>query len=99
MTFDPGDHVVCVDSRFDRASKALYTSLPVKGREYVVRDVRLGVSINGMDGLVSLLLVGLINPHAHSKAALERGFNADRFRKVEDAPMKTVEVEETKITA
>jgi len=33
---------------------------------------------------VSVLLIGLVNPKADSKANLERGFRADRFRPLEE---------------
>jgi len=33
---------------------------------------------------VSVLLIGLVNPKADSKASLERGFRADRFRPIEE---------------
>jgi hypothetical protein len=33
---------------------------------------------------VSVLLIGLVNPKADSKSALERGFRADRFRPLEE---------------
>jgi hypothetical protein len=33
---------------------------------------------------VSVLLIGLVNPKADSKSALERGFRADRFRPLQE---------------
>lgn len=37
-----------------------------------------------LEGDVSVLLVGLVNPKADSKAGLERGFRADRFRPLQE---------------
>jgi hypothetical protein len=48
-----------------------------------VRDIRLGITLT-MEGDVSVLLIGLVNPKADSKANLERGFRADRFRPLEE---------------
>ncbi len=55
----------------------------MKDSTYVVRDIRLGINLT-MEGDVSVLLIGLINPKADSRAGLERGFRADRFRPLEE---------------
>jgi hypothetical protein len=78
-----GDKVVCVDDKFPPDISKLYTALPVKDSTYVVRDIRLGINLT-MEGDVSVLLIGLVNPKADSKANLERGFRADRFRPLEE---------------
>ena len=78
-----GDKVVCVDDKFPPDISKLYTALPVKDTTYVVRDIRLGINLT-MEGDVSVLLIGLVNPKADSKANLERGFRADRFRPLEE---------------
>jgi len=78
-----GDKVVCVDDKFPPDISKLYTALPVKDATYVVRDIRLGINLT-MEGDVSVLLIGLVNPKADSKANLERGFRADRFRPLEE---------------
>jgi len=78
-----GDKVVCVDDKFPRDISKLYTALPVKDSTYVVRDIRLGINLT-MEGDVSVLLIGLVNPKADSVAGLERGFRADRFRPLEE---------------
>ena len=83
-----GDKVVCVDDRFAPEVAALYTALPKKGVVYVVRDVRLGIQPDCRTGDVSLLLVGLVNPRAESRSALERGFSAARFRRLEEVKEK-----------
>ena len=78
-----GDKVVCVDDKFPQDISKLYTALPVKGVTYVVRDLRLGINLT-MEGDVSVLLIGLVNPKADSVAGLERGFRADRFRPLDE---------------
>ena len=81
--FGVGDKVVCVDDKFPPDISELYTALPVKDVTYVVRDIRLGINLT-LEGDVSVLLIGLVNPKADSKANLERGFRADRFRPLEE---------------
>ena len=81
--FSIGDKVVCVDDKFPPDISKLYDALPVKDSTYVVRDVRLGINLT-LEGDVSVLLIGLVNPKADSKANLERGFRADRFRPLEE---------------
>ncbi len=71
--FNIGDKVVCVDDKFPPDISKLYDALPVKDTTYVVRDIRLGINLT-MEGDVSVLLIGLVNPKADSKAGLERGF-------------------------
>src|SRR5277367_6561438 len=81
--FSIGDKVVCVDDKFPPDISNLYDALPVKDSTYVVRDIRLGINLT-LEGDVSVLLIGLVNPKADSKASLERGFRADRFRPLEE---------------
>jgi hypothetical protein len=81
--FNIGDKVVCVDDKFPPDISKLYDALPVKDTTYVVRDIRLGINLT-LEGDVSVLLIGLVNPKADSKANLERGFRADRFRPLEE---------------
>lgn len=81
--FSIGDKVVCVDDKFPPDISKLYTALPVKDSTYVVRDIRLGINLT-LEGDVSVLLIGLVNPKADSKANLERGFRADRFRPLDE---------------
>ena len=40
--FEPGARVVCVDDRFPPGIRDIFNALPVKGREYVVRDLVRG---------------------------------------------------------
>jgi hypothetical protein len=81
--FNIGDKVVCVDDKFPPDIGKLYDALPIKDVTYVVRDIRLGINLT-LQGDVSVLLIGLVNPKADSKANLERGFRADRFRPLEE---------------
>ncbi len=94
--FNIGDKVVCVDDKFPPDIGKLYDALPVKDVTYVVRDIRLGINLT-LEGDVSVLLIGLVNPKADSKANLERGFRADRFRPLEEMQNENrTTVEETK---
>ncbi|MEI9960919.1 MAG: hypothetical protein WDM76_07230 [Limisphaerales bacterium] len=88
--FGIGDKVVCVDDKFPPDIGKLYDALPVKDSTYVVRDIRLGINLT-LEGDVSVLLIGLVNPKADSKAGLERGFRADRFRPLEELRNETKE--------
>jgi hypothetical protein len=97
--FNIGDKVVCVDDKFPPDISKLYDALPVKDSTYVVRDIRLGINLT-LEGDVSVLLIGLVNPKADSKANLERGFRADRFRPLEELQnenSKTVEKEKEEL--
>lgn len=81
-----GQHVVCIDDFFAPEIAALYDALPVEGHQYVIREVHEGNSLD--DGrpekVVALLLVGLVNPSPSKPGAKERGFNAKRFRPLEE---------------
>ena len=83
LNYGIGDKVVCVDDKFPPDISKLYDALPVKDSTYVVRDIRLGINLT-LEGDVSVLLIGLVNPKANSKSALERGFRADRFRPLQE---------------
>ena len=87
LNYGIGDKVVCVDDKFPPDISKLYDALPVKDSTYVVRDIRLGINLT-LEGDVSVLLVGLVNPKADSKSALERGFRADRFRPLQELRAK-----------
>jgi len=98
LNYGIGDKVVCVDDKFPPDIGKLYDALPVKDTTYVVRDIRMGINLT-MEGDVSVLLIGLVNPKADSKANLERGFRADRFRPLQELREKqtaTNTVEEKK---
>jgi hypothetical protein len=88
LNYGIGDKVVCVDDKFPLDIGKLYDALPVKDSTYVVRDIRLGINLT-LEGDVSVLLIGLVNPKADSKSALERGFRADRFRPLQELREET----------
>jgi len=83
LNYSVGDKVVCCNADFPEGILKFYEQLPVKDTTYVVRDIRLGAGFD-MKGDISVLLIGVVNPKAESKAALERGFRADRFRLLEE---------------
>lgn len=92
-----GQHVVCVNGRFEPEIAKLYTSLPVERVTYVIRDVRLGARTERGKkiGDVSLLLIGLINPKAEGREdspLAERGFSQDRFRPLDEMKDKAKRV-------
>src|SRR5882724_6432471 len=82
-TFNLGDKVVCVDDKVPPDISKLYATLPVTDSTHAVRGIRLGINLT-LEGDVSVLLIGLVNPKADSKANLGRGFRADRFRPLEE---------------
>lgn len=73
------DRVVCINDKFEPAVAAFYTALPKKGATYVIRNVCLGVAVNGQPGEVCLHLVGLNNPKSKKAPFPERGFSSERF--------------------
>ena len=84
-----GDHVVCINDTFPAVVSKLYKTLPKKDSHYVVRDVRMGIRLDCKTGDASVLLVGIVNPCADSKARHERGFSIDRFRKLDELKTET----------
>ncbi len=98
INFDVGDKVVCINDKFEHGwVHSLYKALPVAGQTYVVRDVRLGIqqseSGRKWTGGVSILLIGLVNPHSPSRAGHEYGFAAERFRKLDEIKDETAELQ------
>jgi hypothetical protein len=89
-----GSKVVCVDDKFPLGIEKFYTVLPKAGVVYVVREMCVGISLQGEEGEVCILLVGLINPRSNKPPFPERGFKADRFRPLEELTEKEV-VEQT----
>jgi len=83
--------VVCVDGKFPLGIEKLYTALPKEGVTYVIRDVQLGVNWKAEPGEVCLYLIGLENPKSTTAPYPERGFNAERFRPLEDDRLKESE--------
>lgn len=93
-----GQKVVCVDDKFPASIAPFYTALPKDGVTYVIRDIRLGVRFDKPGvGDVSLLLVGLVNPKAESRANLERGFSETRFRPLDELRTRTTKRKETEL--
>jgi hypothetical protein len=81
---NPNDKVVCIDDKFPAGIRKLYMELPVQNNIYVIRDVRIGVNLDCKTGDISLLLVGINNPKANSKSALEFGFSSSRFKPLQE---------------
>ena len=95
-----GKKVVCVNDKFEPDVAALYQALPKKDVQYTVREVTLGrerLLKFGADGkwvsggaseeslTVRILLEELINEvDATHKGKQELGFNAERFREIEE---------------
>lgn len=79
-----GQKVVCIDDTFPLGIEKFYVALPKKGVTYVIRDVTLGVNLQGQEGEIAITLVGLHNPKSATPPFPERGFKAERFRPLED---------------
>lgn len=87
-----GTKVVCVDDRFPPEILIYYTNLPEKNKVYTIRDVEVGVGINGETGEIAVTLAEISNPVSEVPPHRERGFKVERFRELEPE----VEVEEEK---
>ena len=83
-----GQKVVCVDDKFPLEVSKFYTALPKANQVYVIRQVSIGVNWKGEEGEVCLLLVGLTNPRSTVPPYPERGFNAERFRPLDELKEK-----------
>lgn len=79
--FEPGQKVVCIDDRFPDGIRDIFNALPVKGRQYTVRDLVPGINWQlGEEPAVYLReLVNLPNSHG-----TEPGFACWRFRELEE---------------
>ena len=78
-----GTKVICVDDRFPPEILIYYTNLPLKDKVYTIRDVEVGVGLNGEAGEIAVTLVELANPVSEVPPHRERGFKVDRFRELE----------------
>ena len=78
-----GTKVICVDDRFPPEILIYYTNLPLKDKVYTIRDVEVGVGLNGEAGEIAVTLVELANPVSEAPPHRERGFKVDRFRELE----------------
>lgn len=89
-----GDKVVLVDDHWPESVKHLFSQFPIKGPQYVVRDAFPGIDADVLlmdkhrKTATCLLLIGVHNPAGTKVGAKERGFNANRFRKIEHRTAK-----------
>jgi hypothetical protein len=79
-----GSKVVCVDDKFPLGIEKFYTALPKAGVVYVIREMTVGISLQGEEGEVCVLLLGLNNPRSTTPPYPERGFKAERFRPLDE---------------
>lgn len=86
-----GSKVVCVDDKFPLGIEKFYTALPKAGVVYVIREMTVGVSLQGEEGEVCVLLVGLHNPRSSTPPFPERGFKAERFRPLDELKEENAE--------
>jgi hypothetical protein len=78
-----GSKVVCLDDRFPAEILVYYNSLPIKDRTYIVRDMGIGIGLDGQPGEVVVYLQGLENPGSSVPPHAERGFAQHRFAELE----------------
>jgi hypothetical protein len=79
MMFHVGQKVVCVDDEFGFADRLSLRELPVKGNVYIIRDMPLGMAIDG-SRRIGLLLQGIKNNEG--PRGIEHCFNPMRFRPI-----------------
>lgn len=86
--FVQGQKVVCIDDKFLPYIARLYAELPVEGRTYTIRALTVGVTHTEAgersEGEICVYLVELHNPKSNAPPFRERGFNAIRFRALEE---------------
>lgn len=75
--FNESDKVVCVNDRFGVEALAVFSSLPKRGKIYVVRSVH-----DDRHG-VGLCLVGIVG-EMHPTKNVEVRFRPERFRRLSD---------------
>ena len=78
-----GSKVVCLDDRFPAEILVYYNSLPIKDRIYIVRNMGIGIGLDGQPGEVVVYLEGLENPGSSVPPHAERGFAQHRFAELE----------------
>ena len=83
-----------MDDRFPIEILIYYTNLPIKDRVYTIRDVEVGVGLDGEAGEIAVTLVELANPVSEVPPHRERGFKVERFRELEPEVEVAEEVEE-----
>jgi hypothetical protein len=89
-----GTKVICVDDRFPPEILIYYTNLPLKDKVYTIRDVEVGIGLNGEAGEIAVTLIELANPVSEVPPHRERGFKVERFRELEPEVEVSEEVEE-----
>jgi len=89
-----GTKVICVDDRFPPEILIYYTNLPIKDKVYTIRDVEVGVGLNGEAGEIAVTLAEFANPVSEVPPHRERGFKIERFRELEPAVEVEEEIEE-----
>ena len=90
-----GQKVVCIDDSAPAYLRAHYSSWIRKGTVYVVRGIFLGVDYQSANpGEVGVYLLGIHNPLSSMPPYPERGFNAQRFRPIEELPARVKKEEE-----
>ena len=86
--FVTGQKVVCIDDKAPMWIKQLYTQWIQEGLTYVVRGVTVGISFSDsnqpQEGEICVYLVGVVNPTSEKAPFRERGFNAMRFRPLDE---------------
>lgn len=93
-----GQKVVCVDDAAPLHLRQFYTAWIKKGTVYVVRGVFLGVDYQSANpGEVGVYLLGVHNPKSNVPPFPERGFNAQRFRPIEEHPLHQTQEEEAEV--
>lgn len=78
-----GSKVLCIDDRFPIEILIYYNALPIKDKVYRVRDLGIGIGVDGQPGEVVVYLDGLNNPCSSKPPHPERGFAQHRFRELE----------------
>jgi hypothetical protein len=85
-----GQKVVCVDDKFPLEVNKFYVALPKAGKTYTIRSVTVGVNWKGEPGEVCVHLREIINPKSSTPPYPERGFNAERFRPLDELPPEEI---------
>ena len=80
-----GSKVVCVDDKFPTEILTFYKGLPIKDKVYTIRDMGIGVTLQGEHGEVVVYLQELHNPKSSTPPYPERGFAQWRFREIKPA--------------
>ena len=83
--FINGQRVACCDDTGLKSlvDAGLYTAIPQKDKVYVVRGMTIGIDLARREEL-AVYLVGIHNPCSNTPPYPERGFNANRFRPLDE---------------